>query len=166
MAITLDGKIGRNAHHFPDWTGKADKQIFVEITKKSGCLIMGSKTFCTIGKPLPERKNIIMTRSPHPSKFENLEFTNKSPLQILQQLSAQGYTEVVLAGGAQINGLFAQENLIDEIILTISPLIFGEGISLFSQSLDLELTLLNFEKIDNSCIKVHYKVKKNNTHRI
>ncbi|MDZ7596786.1 MAG: hypothetical protein U5J82_00450 [Desulfobacterales bacterium] len=33
MAQTLDGKIGRNSGHFPDWTGKQDKRLFVRITK-------------------------------------------------------------------------------------------------------------------------------------
>ena len=36
MAMTLDGKIAKNDHHFPDWTGSADKKLFVEITKKAG----------------------------------------------------------------------------------------------------------------------------------
>lgn len=56
MAMTLDGKIGKSHDHFPDWTGKADKTLFVRLTKKAGVIIMGSKTFDTIGRPLPNRK--------------------------------------------------------------------------------------------------------------
>ena len=63
MALTLDGRIGKSRDHFPDWTGKADKRLFVTLTKRAGALIMGSRTFDTIGTPLPGRKNIVMTRN-------------------------------------------------------------------------------------------------------
>lgn len=36
VAITVDGKIARSADHYPDWTGKADKRFYVEVTKKAG----------------------------------------------------------------------------------------------------------------------------------
>ncbi|MDM8539056.1 dihydrofolate reductase, partial [Desulfobacterales bacterium HSG17] len=62
MAQTLDGKIAKDADHFPDWTGPEDKKLFVKLTKQAGCLIMGSKTYDTIGRPLPGRKNVIMTK--------------------------------------------------------------------------------------------------------
>ena len=160
MALTLDGKIGKDSDHFPDWTGKEDKRLFVEVTKRAGCLIMGSKTFNTIGKPLPDRRNIIMTRKQRHSQWENLEFTSQSPKHILQQLENEGFSEVVLAGGAQINTLFAQENLIDEVIVTISPLVFGEGISLFGPEVSMELELLDVEQKGDRLIVAHYAVKK------
>ena len=59
MALTLDGKIAKDPDHYPDWTGKEDKKLFAEISKKAGVVIMGSKTFDTFGKPLPNRKNVI-----------------------------------------------------------------------------------------------------------
>ncbi len=160
MALTLDGKIGKDSDHFPDWTGKEDKKLFVEITKRAGCLIMGSKTFQTIGRPLPKRKNIIMTRSPKESEWDNLEFTDKKTTEILEQLETEGYEEVILAGGAQINTLFAQENLIDEVIVTISPLIFGSGIGLFGDEIQMNLELLNLEQKGENLIVAHYKVEK------
>ena len=53
MAQTLDGKIAKYADHFPDWTGKADKQLFVRETRQAGAIIMGSSMIITTGvKPL------------------------------------------------------------------------------------------------------------------
>lgn len=159
MAITLDGKIGLDSDHFPDWTGKEDKKLFVEMTKKAGVFIMGSKTFDTIGKPLPERKNIVMTRNKNrTSEWENLVFTDESPREILAQLEKEGFSEVILAGGAMINTLFVRENLIHEIVLTICPKIFGEGISLFTEEIRLDLKLKHFEKLGEDLILVRYKV--------
>lgn len=161
MAITLDGKIGKDSDHFPDWTGKEDKKLFVEMTKKAGVLIMGSKTFDTIGRPLPERKNIIMTRNTsRVSEWENLIFSQDQPTKILQKLETEGFTEVILAGGAQINSLFAKANCIDEIVLTICPKIFGSGIGLFTEEVEMNLKLLDMKKISDDVLCLKYKVLK------
>jgi len=63
MAVTADGKIARNSMELIDWTGKADKKYFIDVTRKAGVIIIGSKTFDTIGQVLPGRKNIVMTRN-------------------------------------------------------------------------------------------------------
>jgi len=161
MATTLDGKIAKDSDHFPDWTGKADKKLFMEITKKAGVLIMGSKTYDTIGRPLPGRKNVVLTRDGGRfSDDENLVFVSEAPSQILNNLERDGFFEVILAGGAQINTLFARENLIDELALTISPKIFGKGLGVFSPEIEMQLELKSFEKIDENTIFVRYKVLK------
>ncbi len=161
MAMTLDGKIGKHPDHFPDWTGKADKKLFVELTRKAGAVIMGSKTFDTIGIPLPGRKNIILTRDKgRKSQWDNLIFTDASPREILASLENEGFAEAVLAGGARINSLFAGENLIDEIVVTISPKIFGTGMSLFSSELSLELELKEMKQTDLNLVFLRYNVLK------
>ncbi|MDM8538797.1 dihydrofolate reductase family protein [Desulfobacterales bacterium HSG17] len=148
MAITLDGKIGKSPDHFPDWTGKEDKKLFADLSRKAGAVIMGSKTFDTIGKPLAGRENIILTRDKtRNSQWDNLVFTHDSPKKILEDLNNQGFSEVILAGGALVNSIFAEENLIDEIIVTISPKIFGFGLSLFTQEISMELDLKQVEKL-------------------
>ena len=55
MAMTADGKIAKNSDHFPDWTSKEDKKMFMRVTKEVGVVIMGDKTFFTFPKALPER---------------------------------------------------------------------------------------------------------------
>jgi len=161
MAATIDGKIARSSDEFPDWTGRADKKFFAEISKKSGAIIFGKKTFDAIGRPLPHRKNIVLTRQKIPSQ-KNLIFTAEPPQKILENLKNENFRTAILAGGAQINSLFARENLIDEIWLTICPLIFGRGISLFSDEIFLNLQFLKFEKIDENSILLKYKILKKN----
>lgn len=161
MAMTLDGKIGLSADHFPDWTGSADKRLFVEISRRAGAVIMGSKTFDTIGTPLPERKNIVLTRNPERiSDHKNLVFTNGAPKQILDDLADAGYSQVVLAGGALVNSLFAEEKLIDELIVTVSPLIFGVGLSLFIPEIRMEMSLIAVDRLDDDVVCLHYRILK------
>lgn len=159
MAITLDGKIGKTPDHFPDWTGKEDKKIFAELSRKAGVVIMGSKTYDTIGFPLVNRKNVVITRDKtRVSQWENLIFTDESPQTILNELEKQGYSEVILAGGALVNSLFAEAGLIDEIIVTISPKIFGHGLSLFTPEISLELTLQEVKRIGAELVYLTYRI--------
>jgi dihydrofolate reductase len=159
VAITIDGKIARTANHYPDWTGKADKQLYVEITRKAGVMIMGSTTFDTIGRILPGRKTIVMTRNKNRrSDRDDLVYTQAPPEQIVTDLASQGYAEAVVVGGAKINHLFAQKGLIDELILTISPFAFGTGLSIFSGSVELKLALKSFWQLDENTLCIRYTV--------
>ncbi len=180
MAMTLDGKTARHSMEPVDWTGKADKKKFVEITKKAGAVIMGSATFDTMGQMLKDRKNIVMTRdvsrlnaltdrtissaqfsdSPPTSNSQSLEFTDRPPKEILKQLEENGFDSVALIGGSTINGLFAKENLIDEIYLTLVPKLFGRGLSLLEGQFDINCDLVEMEKIDNHSILLRYTVIK------
>lgn len=163
MALTVDGKIGINDAHFPDWTGKSDKRMFKDITMKAGAVIMGSKTFDTIGKPLANRKNIVMTRNPlRLSHWDNLIFSSKSPKAILDDLKMEGFSEAVLAGGATINLLFAKAGLIDELIVTYAPKIFGQGLSLFSEAVAIDLDLKEVKSLDGGVIYARYLILSKN----
>lgn len=161
MAQTLDGKIAKHADHFPDWTGAEDKKLFVEKSKKAGAVMMGSRTFDTIGRPLPGRKNIILSRNKsRVSEWDNLIYTDEKPTEILKNLEEDGYSEVILAGGALVNSLFAKENLIDEIIVTVSPLVFGEGLALFEDHIAIDLELKEAKTLENSLVCLTYRVQK------
>jgi dihydrofolate reductase len=161
MASTVDGKIGRTSHEFPDWTGKEDKIMFKQATQRAGVVIMGSKTYDAIGKPLPGRKNVVLTRNKQRvSRHENLVYSSAQPHHLLQELHREGFNEVVLAGGSIVNSLFAREDLIDEIHITFAPRVFGQGISLFSETLSMALQLLAVERLGADYILAKFRVIK------
>lgn len=160
MAQTLDGKIGRDADHFPDWTGSADKRFFARRSREAGVVIMGSRTYDTLGRPLPGRRNVVMSRDPaRVGRPPDLVFTADLPRTVLDRLAAEGYTEAILAGGARINTLFAAAGLVDEILVTVSPLVFGTGLSLFDAPLDLHLEPLSVDWPDPELVVLHYRVR-------
>lgn len=133
MASTLDGKIAKHSNDIVDWTSSEDKKKFKESTEDCGAVIMGSKTYETFGYPLPNRFNVVMTRDMlKEESHDNLMITTQSPKHVLEMLKIFGYTKVALIGGSFINSLFLKENLIDEIQITVSPKIFGSGVSLFN----------------------------------
>nr|WP_319397102.1 dihydrofolate reductase family protein [uncultured Desulfobacter sp.] len=161
MASTVDGKIAKDSSQLVDWTGKADKKYFVELTKKAGVMIMGSKSYDTLGSPLPGRLNIVMTRDKsRQSDQDNLIFTDLSPAEILDDLGNKGYTSAALIGGATINTLFARDNLITQVHLTMVPRLFGSGLSLFAPPLDLDtaLKLESYQDIGEGHLLLIYHV--------
>jgi dihydrofolate reductase len=153
MVMTIDGKIARNEHHFVDWSSKEDKRLFYRLTRKAGVVIMGHNTFGTFSPPLPGRLHIVITSTTEgkTSIPGQVEYTNASPEEIVADLEARGYKEAALTGGAQVNALFLKAGLIDEISLTIEPLIFGAGLDLFrGADFDVRASLLSVEKLNES----------------
>lgn len=157
-AITADGFIGLDDNHLADWTSSEDKKLFVELTKEAGVMVMGRKTFETIGKPLPNRKNIVY--SSEAANIEGVEFTNEAPAQLIERLKQDGYEQLAVCGGQSIYDLFIGADLVDEIYLTIEPVVFGRGINLFKNSKNLSLSLIDHKKINDDTLFVKYKVLK------
>lgn len=60
-ALTTDGVIGWNGKM--PWKMETDLRRFRELTKDN-YVVMGRRTFESIGKPLPNRTNIVVTRNP------------------------------------------------------------------------------------------------------
>jgi dihydrofolate reductase len=158
MAMTVDGKIARHENHFPDWTGKADKRMFKKLTIEAGVVIMGARTFDTIGKPLPGRLNVVITRRPENYPVhDQLVCTSDTPELIVATLADRGYTHAVLAGGATINSIFMRARMIDELIVTVIPIVFGQGLSMFSEPLNAALELLSSHQIEPGVLVTHYR---------
>ena len=164
MVMTADGFIAKSVDQSPmEWSSSADKEIIVKKTKEGGAIIMGLSTYKTIGKPLPGRLNMIMTYSPEAeNNIENqLEYTNKQPSELLKYLSDKGFSEVILGGGTAINSLFLKAGLVDELQITIEPLLFGGGLTLFKDlDLDIKLELLEMKDLGSNVINLRYKVLK------
>lgn len=161
MALTVDGKIGVDSNHFPDWTESADKKLFMETSKKAGVIIMGRKTYDTLGAPLPGRKHVVLTRKKNRfSEGDQVAFTAAPPADILAELERDGYQSAVLGGGSRINYLFARAGLIDEILLTFSPKIFGAGLCLFSEKIHMDLSLVEAGTLGEHTVFARYRVNR------
>jgi len=160
MAMTADGKIAKTDNHFPDWTSKEDKKFFHKISEKAGVVIMGDKTFFTFSRPLKNRLNVVFTPEKNPKKIEGVRWVKGSPEKILTKLEKEGYKKVILGGGAFINGMFLEKKLVDEIIITIEPKIFGDGLGLFRGDFDVNLKLKKIEKINKNSVLLRYQVLK------
>jgi dihydrofolate reductase len=108
-AIARNGAIGRNNALL--WRLSEDLQFFKRTTLGHP-LLMGRKTFESIGRPLPGRRNIVLTRDPA-WRADGIE--TAASLQAALELTAAA-PKRFLIGGAQ---LYAQAlPLADELVLT------------------------------------------------
>ncbi|MBN2252823.1 MAG: dihydrofolate reductase, partial [Kosmotogaceae bacterium] len=64
FASTVNGKISLSKEDRTEWTSKEDKSYFKSLTSRVGVVIMGRKTYDAIGRELPGRLNIVLTRTP------------------------------------------------------------------------------------------------------
>jgi len=91
-AIAPDGTIGHQGR-LP-WHLREDLQYFKAVTM-GHTLIMGRKTYDSIGKPLPSRRNIVLTRGPAIPGVECFADLNTA-------LKACGDATVFVIGGADV----------------------------------------------------------------
>jgi len=159
-AITADGLIGRDASHLADWTGKADKKLFVEVTKQAGVIVMGSRTFETIGRALPGRRTIVYTSKPETIDVEGVEATNEAPADLIARLEKEGAAGLAICGGSSIYTLFMAANVVDELYLSIVPKLFGKGVPLFNQELDVDLILQETRALGEDTTLLRFSVAK------
>jgi len=113
-AVARNRVIGRGAD-IP-WTIPGEQRLFKEVTL-GHTLVMGRTTFESIGRPLPGRETIVLTRSPDWS-HEGVR-TARSLVDALGQ-AALLPGEVVVVGGAQVYAEalpMASEQILSEIPL-------------------------------------------------
>ncbi len=92
--------------------------------------------------------------------INKVKIINGNLKDIVDNLYNQGYENIYIDGGMTIQS-FLKENLIDEIIITIIPILIGKGIKLFGDlNDDLHFTVKNTTVFKNGLIQNHY-IKQN-----
>ena len=124
VARTFPGNVIGRDNELP-WKLSSDLRRFRRITT-GHAVVMGAKTFQSIGRPLPDRMNVVLTRSANRSSEATLSPSNAdvrwaaSPdeaLLIADLFSVlQQRAEFFVIGGAQIFHAYA--SLVDRIYLT------------------------------------------------
>ncbi len=164
MAITANGFIARTDGN-TDWTSEETwNESYFKLLKRTGNLIIGHNTYDIMPPKefLPEVLYIVLTKGkPLKKKVPNVIFTNQTAKEVLKMLSDKGFEEICIGGGSIINSSFIKENLIDEIILDVEPIVFGKGIQLFApEDFEYKLKLLSVKNLNKNTVQLHYKVLK------
>ncbi len=160
-ATTLNGWIGRDGQNQPDWTSREDMDHFSSFTRRIGAVVMGHRTFRTLPRPLPNRLNVVMTRNPELEAHSSDEvwYCSSSPIRLLETLKKRGFPEVCVIGGEAINTLFWNERLIDEMVVTIEPVLFSGQVALVgSKAIERRLSLLTHRALPSGALILHYRV--------
>ncbi len=161
-ATTLDGKIALGSKHNSSWTSKEDKNFLHAILDTCDVIIVGNNTYKAAKKPLSKRNCIVFTSSVANQKkvSDNLLYYNPKKTSINKLIKTLGYQKIGILGGAQTYAYLLQKNLLDEIYLTIEPLTFGKGISLFEnqKAIIKKFRLVSIKQLNKQgSILLHYK---------
>lgn len=117
VARSKNNVIGKNGE-IP-WKIKGEQKQFRELTT-GNVVIMGRKSYEEIGHPLPNRRNIIVSRT---QKFEGDNLQTVSSLQ--EAITAAGAADIYVAGGY---GLFKEAiPLVDKMYITEVDMIVENG---------------------------------------
>ncbi len=137
-----------------------------EFWKKIDTIVVGRKTYEPVlksGKPWPSYsgvKNYVFSRTIRDSSDKNVQIISEDASEFIRRLkSEQGGEIFVMEGGELANSLF-EANLIDEVSLSIHPVLLGSGIPLFLEmERQVDLELLECKSLKNGCVVVRYRVK-------
>lgn len=94
-AVDINGGIGKDGEllfHLP-----SDMAFFKKMTQ-GGTVIMGRKTYQSIGRPLPDRRNIVLTRNKD-FKAEGVETADS-----VQKLLEMCVSDAFVIGGGEVYG--------------------------------------------------------------
>ncbi len=161
MAITANGFIA-TVDDDTSFTTDLDWQSFQDFAEKAGNLILGRHTYEIMvqdGSLADFQLDDVVIVGTDVEVADPLHHVAASPELALEILTSKGYEQILVAGGAKLNAAFMQARLIDEIYLDIEPIIFGQGIPLFSGlDFEIQLELIKTKKLSDNEIQLHYRV--------
>ena len=114
VAIGKNREIGKGNKllwHIPE-----DLKNFKEITTGK-TVIMGRKTFESIGRPLPNRKNIVLSKNGDKESFEQKGIKLYQNLENLIADYKNYEEEIFIIGGEQIYREFMQKGLVRRLYI-------------------------------------------------
>ena len=134
MTITINGYIATENDNAP-WSDELWSSYY-NLAKKFKAIILGRRTFEMMKEVNEFEKmgnpyTVVLTKKKQQNT--NNTFFVTSPKEALELLKKKGFKEVLIGGGGKLNASFMKENLVDEMIIDIEPLIFGKGIKLFAE---------------------------------
>ena len=168
IACSLDGFIAK----------PQDDLSFLSLVEKEGedygysdfiqtvdTVIMGRRTYDWVMNqvsefPHADKDAYIITRTENPVKGKT-KFYNGFLKALVQQLKSQPGKSIFCDGGGQIVNELLKDKLVDELIISIIPVLLGNGIPLFQNGRPEQLlTLASCRNFDSGLVQVHYRVAK------
>ena len=134
------------------------------FVKAIDCYVMGSRTYehaLELGWPYGDTPCIVVTgRQLKPAK-PSVEFYSGDLRELAQRKLAQRFQNIWLVGGAVLSRHFLELGLVNEIRLTLAPVLLGDGLRLFGDlTREMRWNLKNLTAYKNGFVEVHYTASK------
>lgn len=155
MATSLDGFI-TDSDGSTGWV--LDNDEWERLTLEFKASILGRTTFEEVKNELLDGiKYFVLTTKPETST-DNIIYCT-TPKDIIQRAEAMGIDKLLLSGGGETNYSFAEAGLINEVLLSLHPLLLQSGKNLFGKAeAKIQLKTLGHKDLNDGIIQMHYKV--------
>jgi dihydrofolate reductase len=107
------------------------------FVKTIDCYVLGSRTYehaLELGWPYGDTPAVVVTGRKLSSTRKSVEFYSGNLRTLVEVKLAPRYRNIWLVGGAMLCQRFLELRLVDEIKLTVAPVLLGEGLRLFAGS--------------------------------
>lgn len=136
---------------------------FNDFMDSIDALVMGRKTYekvLSFECDWPYKKKVFVLsntlKNCDPSLEGKVEIVNGPIKEVIKRLNHAGYNRLYIDGGMTIQN-FLEEDLIDEMIITVVPVTLGEGIPLFmNYDHEIKFKLDSTETFTNGIIKNYF----------
>lgn len=138
MVASLDGFIAKKDGDV-SWLESHDKfeegvtlseDYVTKFLQSIDCYVMGSKTYehaMDLGWPYGETKTYVMTSKQWGYCEHNVEFYPGNLSYLVNNQLKPNFKNIWVVGGASLTKSFLKLNLADQIIVSIMPIILGDG---------------------------------------
>jgi dihydrofolate reductase len=167
IAMSLDGYIATQDESL-DWLfaieGEGDNG-YSEFYETVDTILIGKRTYDWIMNyeqgafPYKNKECFVFSRSSiHDT--ENVNFVNEDIVSFTNKLKSEEGKHIWIVGGGELLHTFIKEKLVDELTLTIAPILLGNGIPLFREGdYQLKLSLKGTRRF-NQFVELQYDVQK------
>ncbi|WP_335965146.1 dihydrofolate reductase family protein [Galbibacter sp. PAP.153] len=170
IATSLDGYIAKpnDDLNFLKLVEKEGEDYgYTQFTDTIDTLIVGRKTYDYVLKEIGpshydngQRDVYVITRTQKP-KAGRTTFYTGSLTDLVQQLKAENGKGIYCDGGAEVINELLKNDLIDTFIISVIPVLLGNGTRLFKDGRPEQLLeFITVKAFDTGLTQLHYKRKK------
>lgn len=136
----------------------SDEEV-ANFLKTIDCYVMGSRTYehaLELGWPYGDTPVVVVTGRKWPTARKSVEFYSGDLKALIDAKLAPRYRNIWLVGGAMLCQRFLELGLVDEIKLTIAPVLLGGGLWLFGSLTETRWELKNVVAYKNGFVELSY----------
>lgn len=170
IATSLDGYIAKpndDLSFLRSVEKEGEDYGYSEFAATVDTIILGRKTYDWVLKEIGpshydsgEKELYIITRTERPSVGKT-KFHTGNPSDLVQKLKNKKGKNIYCDGGAEIINELLKSDLIDEFIISVIPVLVGNGTRLFKDGRpELQLELVSVKTFDTGLTQLHYTRKK------
>lgn len=169
IATSLDGYIARKNGDI-DWLVKFNPPINTDEDKDCGyskfysgidVLVMGRNSYEVVSSfdPWPyQGKRVVVLSSTLTSVCDQAELFSGDIAHLVEKLHAEDIQHIYVDGGVTVSQ-FLNADLVDQLIISLIPVILGSGIPLFNKiHHDKWCKLVSSKPYSNGLVQLHYEV--------